>query len=155
MPSELTLIYRDGEIACFLVEDLAVYRDVGGETPSDASWKQYLRAVTRFTARIERALIMPRPAGLTARQREDIRSLLGGLPTAVLTGSVVNRCIITSLSWFRVPIHAFTPGAHREALAWLGAEALLPAVLRGLELYPPTSMLRQDVAGAGKRAPSP
>lgn len=150
MSSEPTLIYRDREIGCFLVDDLAVYRDVGPETPSDSSWKQYVRAISRIVSRMERGLVVPRPAGLTATQREEIRSLIGNRPTAVLTGSLVNRCIITSLSWFKVPIHAFTPGSYREALAWLGCEPLLPAVMRGFELYSPTSPIER---GTGDGAP--
>ena len=155
MPAEPTLIYRDHEIGCFLVQDLAVYRDVGTETPSDASWRRYLRAITRSMGSVERTLIMPRPAGLSARQREEVRGVIGSRPTAVVTASLANRCIITSLSWFRMPIHAFAPGSYREALAWLGCEPLLPAVMRGLELYPPTSPLRRDEPGAGKSTPSP
>ncbi|HTV20780.1 MAG TPA: hypothetical protein VMG12_18980 [Polyangiaceae bacterium] len=139
MPAEPTLIYRDREIGCFLVDGLVVYRDVGTETPSDASWKQYIRSVSRLVSRIDRGLVVPRAAGLTARQREEIRTLIGSRPTAVVTGSIVNRCIITSLSWFKVPIHAFAPGSYREALEWLECEPLLPAVMRGFELYPPTS----------------
>ena len=143
MDAEPSLIYRDNEIACFVVGDLAVYRDVGVATPSDSSWKQYVRALQRAIPRLERSMVVPRPAGLTARQREEIRRLIGSRPTAVVTGSLVNRCIITSLSWFKVPIHAFAPGAYRDALRWLGCERLLASVLRGFELYPPTANRRR------------
>lgn len=142
MEQQPTLIYRDGEIGCFLIADLAVYRDVGSTPPEAASWRHYLREIVRFQPRIGRCLIIPRAAGLTARQREEIRSVIGGRPTAVLTGSLINRCIITSLSWFKVPIHAFPAGSYREALRWLAAAELLPLVLRGLELYPPAQPVR-------------
>ena len=148
MDAEPTLIFRDHEIGCFLVGDLVVYRDVGVAPPSDSSWRQYVRALVRVIPRLQRLLIVPRPAGVTATQREEIRRLVGNRPMAVVTGSLVNRGVITSLSWFKIPIHAFAPGAYRDALRWLDAEPLLPSVLRGLELFSPTANLEQ---GLGER----
>lgn len=154
MQTEPTLIYRDSEIACFLLQDLVVYRDVGAAPPEASGWTAYLREIRRFIPRIDRCLVVPRVAGLTPRQREDIRGLFGARPTAVVTGSMINRCIITSLSWFGVRIHAFPAGAYRDALRWLECEPLLPAVLRGLELYPPASTRRQArEAAEGESAP--
>jgi hypothetical protein len=155
MNAETTLIYRDSEIACFLIEDLMVYRDVGVGPPEASSWKAYLREIRRFTPRVGRCLVVPRVAGLTPRQREDIRGLFGARPTAVVTGSMINRCIITSLSWFGVRIHAFAAGAYRDALRWLECEPLLPEVLRGLELYPPASIRRQAREADDSDSPPP
>lgn len=143
MSPEPTVIYRDREIACFVVVDLLVYRDVGVATPEAASWEAYVREIRRVVPRIGRCLVVPRGAGLTPRQREEIRGLIGKRPTAVVTGSLINRCIITSLSWFGVSIHAFATGAYRDALRWLDCEPLLPAVLRGLEQFPPASARTQ------------
>jgi len=155
MTAEPTLIYRDSEIGCFLVEDVLVYRDSGIAPPDASSWKSYLRALRGFVPRIGRCLIVPRMSGLTPRQREDIRGLFGPRPTAVVTGSMINRCIITSLSWFGVRIHAFPTGAYRDALRWLGCEPLLPEVLRGLELYPPAFIRRQAREADDSDTPSP
>ena len=146
MNAEPTLIYRDSEIGCFLIEDLLVYRDAGIGPPEASSWKAYLREIRRFVPRIERCLIVPRAAGLTPRQREDIRGLFGTRPTAVVTGS---------LSWFGVRIHAFGTGAYRDALRWLECEPLLPEVLRGLELYPPASLRRQAREANDSDSPPP
>lgn len=155
MHTEPTLIYRDSEIGCFLIEDLVVYRDAGIGPPEASSWKGYLREIRRSIPRVERCLIVPRAAGLTPRQREDIRGLFGTRPTAVVTGSMINRCIITSLSWFGVRIHAFRTGAYRDALCWLDCEPLLPEVLRGLELYPPASVRRQAREASDSDSPPP
>lgn len=155
MNAETTLIYRDGEIACFLIADLVVYRDVGVVPPEASSWRAYLREIRRFTPRVGRCLIVPRVAGLTPRQREDIRGLFGARPTAVVTGSMINRCIITSLSWFGVRIHAFAAGAYRDALRWLECEPLLPEVLSGLERYPPASIRRQAREAGDSDSPPP
>jgi hypothetical protein len=99
--------------------------------------------------------IVPRAAGLTPRQREDIRGLFGSRPTAVVTGSMINRCIITSLSWFGLRIHAFTTGAYRDALRWLEWGPLLAEVLRGLDLYPPASIRRQAREAEDSDFPAP
>jgi hypothetical protein len=133
-------VYRDREAAAFLVDDLLIYRDVGDEPPSNECWTGYLRALRSVVPRISRCLVIPRAAGLSPRQREDVRQLIGRRPTAVLTGSVVNRLIITSMSWFRVPVHVFAPTAHRAALAWLEREHLLDDVLRGLEHIAPSPL---------------
>jgi hypothetical protein len=57
----------------------------------------------------------------------------------VLTASVVNRCDLTSLSWFKVPVRGFAPDAHRAALSWLERERLFAAVMSGLARYQPAN----------------
>ena len=133
-------VYRDREAAAFLVEDLLVYRDVGVEPPTNECWSSYLRALRSFMPRIERCLIIPRTAGLTPRQREEVRQLIGRRPLAVLTSSVVVRLILTSMSWFGVPVHVFAPAAYRAALTWLEREHLLDEVLQGLERIAPSPL---------------
>jgi len=133
-------VYRDRETAAFLVEDLLVYRDVGDQPPSNECWSGYLRALRSFVPRIDRCMIIPRTAGLTPRQREEVRQLVGRRPLAVLTGSVINRLILTSMSWFGVPVHVFAPAAHRAALTWLEREHLLDEVLQGLERIAPSPL---------------
>ena len=133
-------VYRDREAAAFLVEDLLVYRDVGDQPPTNECWGGYVRALRSFVPRIERCLIIPRTAGLTPRQREEVRQLVGRRPLAVLTSSVVVRLILTSMSWFGVPVHVFAPAAYRTALTWLEREHLLEEVLQGLERIAPSPL---------------
>jgi hypothetical protein len=54
----------------------------------------------------------------------------------------VNRGVITSLSWFEVPLRAFPPGAYRPALTGLERESLLAEVLQGLALPGPSPISR-------------
>lgn len=130
-------LYRDAEISCFLVGDLLVYRDVGSKPPEVSGWAAYVAAFKAAAPRTQRCLVVPRAGGLTARQREDTRRLIGARPCAVLTASLPNRCIITSLAWFGLPVRAFAPDAHYAALVWLERERLHAAVMRGLERYAP------------------
>ncbi len=149
MSGRATEVYRDRETAAFMVDDLLVYRDVGAQPPRSEPWSAYVAAVKRVTPRVQRCLIVPRAGGLTARQREEIRPLIGDRATAVLTASLANRCIITALAWFKVPLQAFAAGQYREALLWLGREHLLGEVQRGLQLFGPhLSSAALDTASA-------
>jgi len=123
-------LYRYSATRAFLVTDTLVYHDLSEQPPPLAPWAEYLdRIVTRLT-QIERCLIVPSRGGLSAQQREQVRRLIGKRPTAVLTDSALNRGVITSLTWFGLPIHAFLPGEYRAALSWLEREHLLPEVER-------------------------
>jgi hypothetical protein len=132
MSASAVELYRHASTRAFLVADLLVYHDLSPTPPPVAPWADYLARVTTLQAQISRCLIIPSRGGLTAHQREQVRRLLAARPTAVLTDSVINRGIITSLTWFGVPIHAFRPGEYREALSWLKREAVLAEVLDAL-----------------------
>lgn len=122
-------LYRHASTQAFLVGDVLVYHDLSAAPPPAAAWTEYLASISRKLTLITRCLIVPSRGGLSAHQREQVRRLLGSRPTAVLTDSVINRGIITSLTWFGVSIHAFRPGEYRAALSWLQRESLLAEVL--------------------------
>jgi hypothetical protein len=128
-------LYRNPTTTAFLVGDLLVYEDTASAAPSALDWTAYLRALRPHLSKIQRCLVTPSPGGLTPRQREEAREQLGARRMAVLTASLINRGVITSLSWFKVPLCAFPPGAYRPALIWLEREPLLAEVLHGLTLY--------------------
>jgi hypothetical protein len=139
-------LYRYSATRAFLIADVLLYHDLSEQPPPLAPWAEYLDAVSTRQAQIERCLIVPSRGGLTAHQREQVRRLIAKRPTAVLTDSALNRGIITSLTWFGVPIHAFRPGEYRAALSWLGRETLLPEVQRLL------GARAEAPRGAGTRA---
>jgi hypothetical protein len=135
MSSPSVELYRNTTATAFLVADVLVFEDMATAAPTALDWAAYLRALRPHLSKIQRCLIMPSPGGLTARQREEAREQLGGRRTAVLTASIVNRGIITSLSWFKVPLCAFPLGAYGPALLWLERAPLLADVLSGLKHY--------------------
>lgn len=122
-------LYRHASTRAFLVADVLVYHDLSPTPPPLASWTEYLASLSTKLGQITRCLIVPSRGGLSAHQREQVRRLIGSRPTAVLTDSVINRGIITSLTWFGVSIHAFRPGEYQAALTWLKREDVLPDVL--------------------------
>jgi hypothetical protein len=122
-------LYRHASTRAFLVGDVLIYHDLSPTPPPLAPWSEYLATVSSKASQISRCLIVPSRGGLSAHQREQVRRLLAARPTAVLTDSVINRGIITSLTWFGVPIHAFRPGEYQAALIWLERESVLPDVL--------------------------
>ena len=122
-------LYRHASTRAFLVADVLVYHDLSATPPALAAWTEYLASLSTKLGQISRCLIVPSRGGLSAHQREQVRRLIGPRPTAVLTDSVINRGIITSLTWFGVPIHAFRPGEYQAALTWLKRETVLAEVL--------------------------
>jgi hypothetical protein len=135
MRGAVSELYRDGEVVSFIVDDVMIYCDVGNGHPLARSWDGYVIALARSLPRIERCLIVPSSGGLTASQRQQVRRLFGKRPSAILTASLINRGIITSMSWFGMPARAFAPGAYREALGWLEREHLLAEVLAAFERF--------------------
>jgi len=129
-------LYRHASTRAFLVADVLVYHDLSPTPPPLAAWTEYLATVSSKAAQISRCLIVPSRGGLSAHQREQVRRLIAARPTAVLTDSVINRGIITSLTWFGVPIHAFRPGEYQPALAWLKRENVLADVLELVGVRP-------------------
>jgi hypothetical protein len=122
-------LYRHASMRAFLVADVLIYLDHSPTPPPVSAWSEYLASISGKLAQISRCLIVPSRGGLSAHQREQVRRLLGSRPTAVLTDSVINRGIITSLTWFGVSIHAFRPGEYQAALVWLKREGVLAEVL--------------------------
>ncbi len=55
------------------------------------------------------------------KQRKDLYGMLGGksVRTAVITGSLTARTIVTGISWFNSEIRAFTPSHAPGALGYL------------------------------------
>lgn len=106
-------------------------------------------------AQISRCLIVPSRGGLSAHQREQVRRLIKARPTAVLTDSVLNRGIITSLTWFGVSIRAFRPGEYQAALTWLQRESVLPDVLEvlGASSEPRSARLKTPPAASPPLVP--
>lgn len=129
MSASAVELYHHASTRAFLVADVLIYHDQSPTPPPFAAWTEYLASLSTRLAQISRCLIVPSRGGLSAHQREQVRRLIGPRPTAVLTDSVLNRGIITSLTWFGVSIQAFRPGEYQAALTWLQRESVLPEVL--------------------------
>ena len=129
MSASAVELYNHASTRAILVADVLVYLDHSPTPPPVAAWSEYLASISGKLAQISRCLIVPSRGGLSAHQREQVRRLIGSRPTAVLTDSVINRGIITSLTWFGVSIHAFRPGEYQAALSWLKRENVLAEVL--------------------------
>lgn len=142
-------LYRHAATRAFLIGDLFVYHDTSPEPPPLARWSEYLDAIQTKLGQIGRCLIVPSRGGLSAQQREQVRRLIGRRPTAVLTDSALNRGIITSLTWFGVPIHAFQSGQYQAALTWLEREHVLTEVQHALGVRAEPAPRSSDPRAAG------
>jgi hypothetical protein len=109
---ELALLYE-------FVGRVMVY--VGGaRPPSDEEWDAYLHALRKHVAAHPDcpSIVWPGPAPISAVQRRQLaQTLPRNARTAVLTESMVDRGIVTALSWFVDGIKAFSLSREDEAMA--------------------------------------
>jgi hypothetical protein len=96
----------------------------GARSPSDVDWDDYVLALG--ASRVTGLLVATDGAGPDGRQRVKLNDLVkqrgGSFPTAVVTGSVVARGIVTALGWFNPKLRAFAPAEIADALVYLGAD---------------------------------
>jgi hypothetical protein len=94
----------------------------GARPPSDEEWGAYLVALrTHVGAHPDcPSIVWPGAAPISAVQRKQLTAALPKKArTAVLTDSMVDRGIVTALSWFVDGIKAFSLLREDEALAHL------------------------------------
>jgi hypothetical protein len=96
----------------------------GPRSPSDIDWDDYTRALG--ASPVTGVLVATDGAGPDGRQRAILNDLVkqrgGSFPTAVVTGSLVARGIVTALGWFNPKLRAFAPAALAHALAHVGTD---------------------------------
>jgi hypothetical protein len=96
----------------------------GARPPSDIDWNEYVHALG--ASRVTGLLVATDGAGPDGPQRAKVNDLVrqrgGSFPTAVVTGSLVARGIVTALGWFNPKVRAFAPAEIARALAHVGAD---------------------------------
>jgi hypothetical protein len=108
--------------------------------PVDAEWDEYLKFLVESKHPSARLLVLTQGGGPSAAQRGRLRTVLEHypkkkLPTAILTGSVVARGIVTAISWFDQSIEAFPPQQLGAAIKYLGLPAAAEIeIARALEV---------------------
>lgn len=103
----------------------------GLEPPDDAAWDAYVESLATTDKR--RVLVVSDGPGPNAAQRQRMVERLGDheTPTAVVSGSLTVRGIVTALSWFGANIRGFSSSELDGALDYLQVpESERPAVLR-------------------------
>lgn len=108
-----------------IVESVAVlvHADVD---PADAEWTRYVERLG--DADCSGILVLSDGASPSAAQRRQLVDRLEAngrrinTQTAVLTGSLISRGVVTALSWFAPQIRAFEPSRLDEALGYLEVE---------------------------------
>lgn len=120
---------------------------VGGpNTPETEDWDEHIRALRDHVAAHpdSRSLIWANGARLSALQRKQLAEVMPKKTrTSVITSSVIDRGIVTALTWFVEGIKAFSPAQEKDALAHLD--------LREDELSPvvaASERLRKQMSGA-------
>jgi hypothetical protein len=98
----------------------------GERSPADTDWDDYTDALRAHAHEITGVLVATDGAGPDGRQRVKLNDLVrqrgGSFPTAVVTGSVVARGIVTALGWFNPKLRAFAPAELADAVVYLGAD---------------------------------
>jgi hypothetical protein len=94
----------------------------GARPPTDEEWDAYLHALRKHVEAHPdcRSIVWPGAAPISAVQRKQLAATLPkNARTAVLTDSMVDRGIVTALTWFVDGIKAFSLSREDEALAHL------------------------------------
>ncbi len=121
----------------------------GDVSPSDEEWNLYLNVLRAARPRMRRVLVSTTGGAPSPRQRRSLLDAMGeGRPptTAVVTGSVVARGVVTALAWIKGDfIRAFSPADLDLALSHLAvAESDRPAVIAALRSL--TNTVARNVA---------
>jgi hypothetical protein len=88
--------------------------------PSEAEWGQFMDEAR--SAPTQGLLVIAPDASLSAKQRREVQHWFseGGTRGAVVTDSKLTRGVVTAISWFKIPIKAFSPRDLEKALDFLG-----------------------------------
>lgn len=99
----------------------------GTEPPTDHEWDALIA-----TPDVVRVLVWTPGVGPNARQRQRMKSAVGGRATrtGVVTPSLMARGIVTALGWLGTDVRAFAPPEMDAALRFVGADAVADEVLR-------------------------
>jgi hypothetical protein len=98
---------------------------VGSRPPSDADWDAHLAAVEEEAPVARGVLVVTHGGSPSAAQRKRLVQTRGGIgmPTAVVSESVVARAVATMLRWFGGNHQAFAPYDIDKAYAFLSLSA--------------------------------
>lgn len=115
MPSNMVTDVYDDLMLCVHTSD----------PPNEAEWAIYITTLKRFDPERLRTIVFTDGGAPNSAQRKQVNEALGGKTSqgAVVTGSLLVRSAVTTLSWFNPKIKAFSPDRTEEAFKYLGLSA--------------------------------
>ncbi len=126
----------------------------GSSTPETDDWDEHIRALREHVAAHpdSRSLVWAGGARLSAIQRKQLADVMPKKTrTSVITDSMIDRGIVTALTWFVDGIKAFSPSEEDEAVAHLDLrdEEIAPVMEAAARLRTQMAEPRREGVGPG------